>query len=597
MAHDVSKLKELLFDSESRALSDLSQRMDLVFERAGSHERFTASVAGVLDEALRQAEVDRHAELSVAIAPLIVKTIKTEIRGSQDELSEALYPALGRMVKAYVGSAVRDLMDDINRRLESNAFMLRVRSLLTGRPVADLAFAEGQRLAIDEIFLIRRGSGAPVGHWPGDATSAHDRRVSGILTAINEVATQAFEADQAALRRIDLGSSLVYLRASPTYLLAAKCRGVAPASVEQMIDEHFVGSIERLRTLLNGAADGPTPDRAVKALLADLATNLEQAIAAQQEKFATQRGGLSPAAVLLGSIGLLLAGWAGWNAYSGYATGKVRTAAERVIAGQPELNGYPVHVAVEHRGREIAMLGLTPTAGAADEAVRRLRAALPQAQITDRTAALPGGLKEARANIDVLQTRVGELTAETTRADAAMKTGIDGVAADLKRADVEALRSSLKALQVALAKADTARQADLEALRAELARAVALSPRARLEVWTHTHAIFFTKDTGYRDQRAATATLDELTQLVKETDALVRVVGFTDEKGGQERNVPLSQARAERIVSELKSRGVPASRLVAVGRNNIEDLSPVLGDASPNRRVEFEIGFEGEAAR
>jgi hypothetical protein len=142
MAQDVSKLKELLFESESRALSDLSQRMDLVFERAGSHERFTASVAGVLDDALRQAEVDRHTELSQAIAPLIVKTIKTEIRGSQDELAEALYPAMGRMVKAYVASAVRDLMDDINRRLESNAFMLRVRSVLTRRPVAELAFAE-----------------------------------------------------------------------------------------------------------------------------------------------------------------------------------------------------------------------------------------------------------------------------------------------------------------------------------------------------------------------------------------------------------------------------------------------------------------------
>jgi hypothetical protein len=34
-----------------------------------------------------------------------------------------------------------------------------------------------------------------------------------------------------------------------------------------------------------------------------------------------------------------------------------------------------------------------------------------------------------------------------------------------------------------------------------------------------------------------------------------------------------------------------------VGRNNIEDLSPVIGDASPNRRVEFEIGFDGETAR
>ena len=59
----------------------------------------------------------RHAELSQAIAPLIVKTIKTEIRSSQDELAEALYPAMGRMVTAYIASAIHDLIDDINRRL------------------------------------------------------------------------------------------------------------------------------------------------------------------------------------------------------------------------------------------------------------------------------------------------------------------------------------------------------------------------------------------------------------------------------------------------------------------------------------------------
>ena len=234
MSQDVNRLKELLFENESRALADLNRRMDIVFDRAGSTERFTASVAAVLDQALAQAEIEKHSEVSHAIAPLIVQTIKTEIRGSQDELAEALYPSLGRMVKAYVVSAIRDLMDEINRRLESNAFMLRLRSILTGRPVAELAFVEGQRLKVEEIFLIRRGLGELLAHWPSiNGPTAQDQRVSGILTAINEVATEAFDADKAALRRIDLGTSLIYLRASPTHLLAAKCRGVAPAAVEQ----------------------------------------------------------------------------------------------------------------------------------------------------------------------------------------------------------------------------------------------------------------------------------------------------------------------------------------------------------------------------
>jgi outer membrane protein OmpA-like peptidoglycan-associated protein len=606
MAQDVSKLKELLFESESRTLSDLSQRMDLVFERAGSQERFTASVACVLDDALRQAEIDHHAELSQAIAPLIVKTIKTEIRGSQDELAEALYPAMGRMVTAYIASAIHDLMDDINRRLESNPFMLRVRSLLTGRPVAELAFAKGQRLKIDEIFLIRRGSGALMSHWPvGTGASEHDRRVSGVLTAINEVATEAFEAEQSALRRIDLGNALVLLRASPNYLLAAKCRGVAPASVEHIIDQHFVDAIERLRALLNGASE--VSERA-NALLADLAAKLDLAMAEQHAKFTGRRSGLSPAAVLVWSASLLLAGWGAWSAYSSYATGQTRGIAERIIAAQSELNGYPVHVGVERRGAEVSLLGLVPTVDVARETVRRLKTALPLSQITDRTAALP------RGDIEVLQVQVGQLSSEAARSDAAARAALVQLGSETSSANA-ALHNGLKtlddqiakangetqsgigALHSALIAADKARHADVEALRAELARAVAPSARAHFETWTRTHAIFFAKDTGYRDPQLTAAALDELAKLIKETDVLVRVVGFTDEKGGQERNVPLSQARANTIVSELKGRGIPAARLVAVGRNNIEDLSPVVGAASPNRRVEFEIGFDGEAGR
>ena len=120
MSQSVDKLKELLFQPESDAIAALSSRIEAVFDRAGTNERFQSSVATVLDGALREAEVARHEEVSTAIAPLIVKTVKTEIRNSTDDLVEALYPATGRMVKAYVASAIKDLTDQINRRLEAN---------------------------------------------------------------------------------------------------------------------------------------------------------------------------------------------------------------------------------------------------------------------------------------------------------------------------------------------------------------------------------------------------------------------------------------------------------------------------------------------
>ena len=586
MAEDVSRLKELLFDREARAITDLSARMDAVFERSGSQERFTASVASVLDEALARAEVERHTQVAGAIAPLVVSTIRSEIRNSQDELAEALYPAMGRMVKDYVVSAFRDLADEINRRFEHNRFMLRVRSLLTGRPVAELAMAYRPAPKVEEIYLVRRGSGELVGRWPA-AGNPRDHTRSGVLAAINEVATDAFIAEEASLRRLDLGSSLVYMRASPAHLLFVRCSGTAPPALEQTIDAHFMATIEKLRPLIAGqSADASTKTAAVNALLTQLADELNAAFAVRRAK---TRGGLSPAALLFWALLLLLLGWGAWTAYSAFLTGRVRTIAERVIAGDGALRGFPVHVGVEDNGASVTLMGLVPKPADALDVTRRLREALPASKVTDRTAALPGGLAEARAQIGALSDQVAELAAAGTRSANATNDALAALTAELKRSREDATR-----LETRITQTDARSKSQVEALQAEVARLSQPSANERLAEWVRTNAIFYIKDTDFRDDRAAAAALDEIAALLKETKAYVRVVGHTDEKGGLTHNSPLSLARATKVAAELRRRGVSAAQLIAVGRNDVANLSPTIGDASPNRRVEFEIGFKHE---
>jgi outer membrane protein OmpA-like peptidoglycan-associated protein len=575
MAEDVSRLKELLFDREARAITDLSARMDAVFERSGSQERFTASVASVLDEALARAEVERHSQVAGAIAPLVVSTIRSEIRNSQDELAEALYPAMGRMVRDYVVSAFRDLADEINRRFEHNRFMLRVRSLLTGRPVAELAMAYAPAPKVEEIYLVRRGSGELVGRWPA-AGNPRDHTRSGVLAAINEVATDAFVAEEASLRRLDLGAALVYMRASPAHLLFVRCSGAAPPALEQTIDAHFMATIEKLRALIAGqSADASTKTAAVNGVLAQLASELDTAFAARR---VGKRGGLSPAALLFWALLLLLLGWGGWTAYAAFQTARVRTIAERVIADDGALRGFPVHVGVDDNGASVTLLGLVSKPADALDVTRRLREALPASQITDQTAALPGGLAEARAQIGALSDQVTALSEVGTRSAQATTDALAALTAELKRS-----------------REDTSRlQGQIATLQADVGRLSQPSAGQRLAEWVRTNAIFYDKETDFRDDRAAAAALDELAALLKETKAFVRVVGHTDETGGQTHNSPLSLARATKVAAELRRRGVPAAQLIAVGRNDVANLSPTIGDASPNRRVEFEIGFKHE---
>lgn len=70
---------------------------------------------------------------------------------------------------------------------------------------------------------------------------------------------------------------------------------------------------------------------------------------------------------------------------------------------------------------------------------------------------------------------------------------------------------------------------------------------------------------------------------------LVRIVGHTDSSGNDAINNPLSQQRADTVRNFLEDRGVPASRIEAVGRGSRE---PIASNDTPegqgrNRRVEI----------
>lgn len=719
MSHGVTKLKELLFDSEAERLADLAaridaltsqnkdlrdalrdrqafeegaraelaRRIDSVFDRAGSNENLTRSVADILDNAFERAEADRHDALSTAVAPVVVKTVKTEILNSQDTLVEALYPMTGQMVKAYVASAMKDLINEVNRRLETNPVMLRLKSLTTGRSMAELALAESQRLQVEELLLIRRGTGELVGRWPEKPANNHDHVLGGVLTAINSFATEALHTEENALRQIDLGASQVYLRGSPAYLLAAKCAGTAGASIEQIIDDEFLKTVSSLH------GDGDVHHLA-RSGLDQLGPRLGERISSQHAALDAPALGMSPVKLLALVIGVPLALWLAWSTYVSYETGRVRSAAIEVIETSPEIKGYPTTLMVAPRGQRMTISGLAPDESARAAVANRLASRLPQTVIDNQIAVVPQGARDATPEIAALRRQIAEINDEIPRitsrralararealvqssahakrlsalpatsrtkagalvsgpiaqaleaittvdtrlgaapADAATAAQLTGLLDSRANALESALdefaqtadlveSSSLQAPPRPPRKADNVtayadsaeRLADLsrrlqlmtvalvqaEITRAQIAKpqpAVVIPaprPKDRLAAYVRDNAIFFADELDYRDAGDADAKIDILATLIKEAESFVRVVGYTDERGSASRNTTLSQRRADKVRDALVARGIPRQNLVAVGRLSQIDISPDTGSRSANRRVEFEIGFDGE---
>lgn len=433
----VARLKELLFEPENEAITKLSRRVEEVFERAGTEARFEASVSRTIDGALRAAEVEKHAEVSGALAPLVVKTVKREIGNSTDELVEALYPATGRMVRAYVANAIKELTDGINRRLEENPLMLRLSAWAAGRSMAELALADSQRPRIEDVFLIRRATGELLGRWPQLGSSNLDHVFGGVLTAINDFTSEAFKTQGTSLRAIDLGAERVYLRASPSYLLAARCSGADTMAAERIFDEEFLALVDRWRVDLEAASRMDRREEAapaVEPLLEELSGRLKLRLDMTAPMNAGMKKGVRPLTLLALIVGLPLLGWLSWSVYNHWQEASVYDTARGIVDATPQMNGYPAEIRVASGARSLTIAGLAPSAEVEAAVLRRIGAALPGVAIVDKLNAVPVGtdfrpaIAELRDGQSAFEAEVKAATSRTLRARATATLASAGLA-------------------------------------------------------------------------------------------------------------------------------------------------------------------------
>ncbi|MFT7575869.1 MAG: outer membrane protein OmpA-like peptidoglycan-associated protein [Alphaproteobacteria bacterium] len=725
VAQGMARLKELLFDSEVETLGELDrrlgsieavnekqareslemeQRVDKLFDRAGTQERFGNSVSAVLDKALADAEVRDHDQMSRAIAPLVVNTIRTELRNSQDELVDIMFPITGRMVKSYLAAEMKKLSSNVNRRIDHNPIMLRLRAIASGRPVRDLAIADTQRLAVDEVFLIRRGSGELIGHWPPSPStmSNADVHMSGVLSAINDFAGSAFDNDGGNFESLRFEDFDVYMRASPVYLLAAKCNGIAPSGIEAIFDEAFLDTLERVTALERASANSgrevAVQTRSLE--LHPLTDHVETRTTVIYDELERTSVGGAVIKVVLFLIAVPLLTWFFWGLYTDAEEAIVYRSANHVITSTKALDGYQTNLDVGYRGKSITVTGLVPDTTVKSGLITALGKELPSTEVNARLAVVPKVRTEVvrelvpqpapvvdltgverrfsrrilsmesqliaasarrsieRANIRLRQAvpeiarlegqidgaarradvrRVGSLLEKTIRDVTAMSAqigssgsdraafakfvdpvnqatvavgraikrlaSIHGAGSNVKTVTGPAARTLLEATEglssqaeristLAIALHQTA--AMIPEPLAPVVLAPEISSEDKLRMFVARNAIFFSTGIEFASAAQTGKVLDDATAFINKAAMLVRVVGYTDERGGSTRNDELAENRAKAVIDELVRRGVKPQLLVAIGRSAGNSLSPGAGDSSPNRRVQFEVGFRGE---
>jgi outer membrane protein OmpA-like peptidoglycan-associated protein len=536
---ELGQLRRLLFAPEQAKLEALQGQCAAFAEKIGDEARFERATARVLAGALRKAEVAGHRELSAALAPLVVAAIRSEIVNSRDMMVDALYPITGRLVAASVANAFRDLAESLQKRIDSllssRIWTLRLRALLTRRPLSEVLLEAARRPQVVRLLALERGSGVLLACWRADGQQDESAElVGGLISAISAFAVQAFSREHGELRQLDLGSSRILLRASARTLVAAEFSGVPESADERRMDAAL--------DALVGAGEPFDAEH-----LARLANNFAPAAPAAPSALSRW--------ILAGALTAALAGALYLPVRDALRAHRIETAFA-AARGAQDLAGWPLDLAVDHAARRVLLRGLVP----------------PHADLEKLAAALAPSAAPYRLEMRVARVADPEAAA---RAQASAESGGAALAARLAKTE--------------------AALAALENWRAER-EARDNAPAARLARLASASAIAFGDETDLREPEKARATIAALAQALKASGAALRVVGYSDASGSESKNHEVSLARAKSVVKMLVAAGVAPERLTAVGRGDAQAIVDTgEADSRRNRRVAFEP-LQSEAA-
>lgn len=599
---DLGQLKRLLLVDERRHLDALQRSVSALDRRLGTDDRFCRAVADSLVVALKVAEIEQHRDLAGVMAPIVVAGIRREIAESKEVMVEALYPLMGRLVTTAVAHALRQLAEDLNRRLESKLsprlLKLRLRALLTRRPFAELVLAAAAEDRVERLLLLDRASGAVLATSvlrdgrvaAEEASSDALNLLGGLMAAIIEFADHALSEVNGELRTLDFGGQSVLLRVSPLYVVAAISSGPTSARLQQAVDDSFLTFLER--------------DHAVAA--SALAALHEVLHAAPPQPRGRSLGYLGIVALII-ALGL---GWAGSEAWLRGRQHGAQAAMLASIARSPELLGYPLDLVLDRGRSTLTASGLAPTPEAWAGVRRRLEEGFPGFRVEERLAIVSetpqaretrASLREAEARADALHARLTDLSAKVEGLAPAM-AGLETA----QRNGEAALRSGLAetADQIGRVEQETAAALAAHPLRSEVAeirRETAElagrldAPDRRLVETAARTAVFFGEDAAYRDPERAAATLEVLALALRADGvARLRIVGYGDSLGGIKANQRVARLRAERVAADLMRLGVEPSRLRTVTTPFPVPISDDVGPTSANRRVTFGLAYADE---
>ena len=558
-AAQFTELRSLLVGPEQRQLRALQTRLEDPAAQA-------RDVSRVLATAVELRTHDPH--LQRALAPTIEDAITASVRRNPRPLADALFPIIGPAIRKAIAATLNGMLESLNTTLEHSlswrSLRWRLDARRTGRPFAEIVLLNTLVYRVEQVFLIHRPSGLLLQHLRAAGTDAQDAdMVSGMLTAIRDFVQDSFHvAEDEGLQTLKVGDLSVWIEQGPHALLAVVVRGTAPPSLRTTLQQALEAVHAQYSDLLE-SFDGDT------ARFEGTRPLLETCVQ-QQFRGRERRGILQPRLMVIAAILVLALGvWmffalrarSRWNGYV------------NALRSEPGV----VVVSTGRAGGKYLLTGLRDPL-APDPALL-----LPSHNLGPDSVESRWELYQA-LHPSIVIARARQLLAPPGGVSLEFK---DGVLLAAGSAPVEWIETATRVAPfvpgVARFEATPVIDSALSALVTSIEDATPMFVKGSTAFTAGGEAVV-------RDQMARLASLDALGRVARR-QFTVELVGEADADGAPESNLPLSEHRAERVLSLLEPQRLEHVTLTATGIGSRSVAHPAEDEANKqrNRRVSFSV--------
>lgn len=238
---DFSELRSLIIGPEQRELLTLQAH---VLDPSVQ----TRDVSRVLPDAIAIRATDP--QLMRALAPSVEHAVTESVRRDPRPLADALFPVIGPAIRKAIAHTLATMMDSLNRTVEHSlswrALQWRWTALRTGKPFAEIVLLNTLEYRVQQVFLIHAETGLLLQHVSSNPKTAQDAdQISAMLTAIRDFVRDSFHtAGGDTLDALRVGDLSVWIEQGPQALVAGVVRGTAPRTLQTMFQD-AVESIHR----------------------------------------------------------------------------------------------------------------------------------------------------------------------------------------------------------------------------------------------------------------------------------------------------------------------------------------------------------------